>query len=320
MGIKTCASIFSGGGGWDIGARAAGFTPLWGVELDPVAAAAYAANVTPHVINEDVRKVDPFRLPVPDVLFASPPCQPFSKARGASLPKHCDIDLALEVPRFAGALRPKVVVVENVMDFSTSKQYAQMKMKMEQLGYGMVWSEAIEASRFGVPSMRERFISVFVSQGADAYRPLQRERGADWWKAIEDLFPRLPPTKGLAQWQADGLLFFQPLFKGPLYFSGGNSQATIVTAAKTYRKSHVESGRPAPTIVASEKSMAGTRIYANGEVRGMHPRVAARLMTFPDDYRLPAKAAAAYNIMGNAVPPRMAAVIASHIRLPGSES
>mgnify|MGYP000440924384 FL=1 len=41
--MKTYASLFTGGGLADWGARAAGLTPVWGVELDAQIAAAGAA-------------------------------------------------------------------------------------------------------------------------------------------------------------------------------------------------------------------------------------------------------------------------------------
>lgn len=75
--MTTYASLFTGGGLADWGARAAGLKPVWGVEYDPaIAAVAQQNDDTGTVYAADVRAVDYAALPRVDVLHASPPCFP----------------------------------------------------------------------------------------------------------------------------------------------------------------------------------------------------------------------------------------------------
>jgi len=53
--MSTFASLFTGGGGADIGAMQAGLCPVWGVEMDSRIAEHARANAL-HVICEDTAK------------------------------------------------------------------------------------------------------------------------------------------------------------------------------------------------------------------------------------------------------------------------
>ena len=56
--MTTIATLFSGGGGFDLGAIAAGLTDVWGLEYDLEIAKVYRDNIG-FCINEDILKVDP---------------------------------------------------------------------------------------------------------------------------------------------------------------------------------------------------------------------------------------------------------------------
>jgi len=76
----TFASIFTGGGGADIGLLRAGLEPIWFAEID-VHASAVLAYHHPRIQNfGDVTKIDETALPIPDVFWMSPPCQDLSVA------------------------------------------------------------------------------------------------------------------------------------------------------------------------------------------------------------------------------------------------
>jgi site-specific DNA-cytosine methylase len=55
--LKTIASMFSGGGGWEVGAKAAGLRSLWGVEFVPQIADVHEANIGHRPIVMDATKL-----------------------------------------------------------------------------------------------------------------------------------------------------------------------------------------------------------------------------------------------------------------------
>ena len=69
----TFASIFSGGGGCELGAIAAGITPIWAIERDPEIAHWHHVNLpSSPIIVADIAAISPEFLETPDILHASP--------------------------------------------------------------------------------------------------------------------------------------------------------------------------------------------------------------------------------------------------------
>ena len=119
-------SLFAGAGGLDIGVDRAGFKTTCSIELDPHCVSTLERNARgKRVWQVDVRALDPervadvlgFRRENLALLHGGPPCQPFSqigKQRGLDDPQGL---LAFEMFRFAEALRPAAVMIEQVPRF-----------------------------------------------------------------------------------------------------------------------------------------------------------------------------------------------------------
>ena len=102
------ASMFSGIGGIDLAFIQAGFDIVWANEFDKDAAKTYRHNFgNNHLVESDIRSIDPLQIPDFDVLVAGFPCQPFSKMgfqKGFKDPRG---NLFFEIARVAEIKRPQ---------------------------------------------------------------------------------------------------------------------------------------------------------------------------------------------------------------------
>ena len=164
----------------DIGIRAAGFNVLAEIEFDQHCCSTLRAAVEREksstvVINADIRTIDPLELAADynlkfkklDLLFGGPPCQSFSLA-GKQLGLEDERGpLLFEIIRFAKALKPKVILLEQVKGLLSAKGPNQRRgevfemflTQLGNIGYVPKW-RVIVAADFGVPQLRERLFVV----------------------------------------------------------------------------------------------------------------------------------------------------------------
>lgn len=196
--MLTVGDIFSGGGGWSIGARMVGMQPVWAIEHDAQIAEVYRANLGSHVIVADAAQVDIRRLEPVDVLLASPPCQDHSIARSKNLPKRSDAEIGRCVIDYVRVLTPRFVMIENVEGWKRSKSFSEIFNALHALGY---WTnvQVLNAADFGVPQTRRR---LFLRASREGFLPPLPKPTAwrGWYEATEDLIPTLPESQ-FADWQ-----------------------------------------------------------------------------------------------------------------------
>lgn len=199
---KTYASLFTGGGLADVGAAAAGFQPIWGIEnVDWIS--AWASQQLKHdVMCRDILQVNPKTLEAPYHLHASPPCPNFSVAKASRAEGELDIALANRVAEFIRVLKPKHFTLENVWGYRKSQSW-EIIHKQLRLSYGdNVDFTHVNFADLGVPQTRKRMI---VRASLDPLPPLpEKEPWMGWYAAIEDLIPTLPDSQ-FAPWQINRL-------------------------------------------------------------------------------------------------------------------
>lgn len=165
------ASMFSGIGGIDLAFQQAGFDIVWANEFDKDAAKTYRHNFgDDHLIENDIRNIDPCEMPNVDVLVAGFPCQPFSKLgfqKGFKDPRG---NLFFEIARIADAKRPKVIFLENVanlLEHDDGKTFLTIYNSLVPIGYHFKY-QVMDAMEYGnVPQQRTRiFIVAFLDGGA----------------------------------------------------------------------------------------------------------------------------------------------------------
>lgn len=161
------ASLFSGIGGIDLGFRQAGFEIVWANEVDRDTAKTYRHNFgSNHLIEADIRTIDPNTIPDFDVLVAGFPCQPFSvmgRQKGFRDPRGT---LFFEIARIAEAKLPKVIFLENVanlLEHDDGKTFLTIYNALVPLGYTFKY-QVMDAMEYGnIPQNRTRiFIVAFL--------------------------------------------------------------------------------------------------------------------------------------------------------------
>lgn len=189
---------FAGGGGASTGIElATGYSVDIAINHDPEAIKMHKANHpnTKHYC-ENVWAVDPVKAckghPVALAWF-SPDCKHFSKAKGGK-PKDKNIrGLAWVACRWAGLIRPRVIMLENVEEFKTwgplnrrhhpikskqGKTFERFVQQLMDLGYEVQFRELIAAD-YGAPTMRKRFFMVARCDGKPIVWPEPTHAPAD---------------------------------------------------------------------------------------------------------------------------------------------
>lgn len=189
---------FAGGGGASTGIElATGYSVDIAINHDPEAIKMHKANHpnTKHYC-ENVWAVDPVKAcnghPV-GLAWFSPDCKHFSKAKGGK-PKDKNIrGLAWVALRWAGLVRPRVIMLENVEEFKTwgplnrrhhpikskqGKTFERFVQQLRDLGYKVEFRELIAAD-YGAPTMRKRFFMIARCDGKPIVWPEPTHAPAD---------------------------------------------------------------------------------------------------------------------------------------------
>lgn len=297
MGKPIFTSLFSGIGGCDLGAIAAGFEPCESVEFDPQLAELHSANIGGkcHVMN--ILDANPMKFERPTVLHASPVCKQFSTANTNKGERQLDIDCAKKVSQFLSVLQPQYFTLENVEAYRKSKSFHIIVNQLYSLGY---WAnyQVLNAADFGVPQSRRRLILIAVKSGFIPSLPLP-EKHIGWYEAIKDKVHDLPDSK-LADWQIRALAPYDesdlPLL---LENTGARSDRPLQTRA---------ADEPCWTLRAMGQDGHWHRANAlleNASIKALDIACLARLQSFPDDYKWSGKKSLDGKGIGNSVPPLM---------------
>lgn len=189
---------FAGGGGASTGIEmATGYSVDIAINHDPEAIKMHKANHpnTKHYC-ENVWAVDPVKAcnghPVALAWF-SPDCKHFSKAKGGKPKDKFIRGLAWVACRWAGLVRPRVIMLENVEEFKTwgplnrghhpikakqGKTFEKFVQQLNDLGYTVEFKELIAAD-YGAPTMRKRFFLIARCDGKPIVWPEPTHAPAD---------------------------------------------------------------------------------------------------------------------------------------------
>ncbi|MDR0847513.1 MAG: DNA (cytosine-5-)-methyltransferase [Propionibacteriaceae bacterium] len=304
-------SMFSGGGGLDLGFDLAGFAHIGSWEIMQDAAVTLRANRpqwTVHGGDEgDVRGVDwkQYRSMV-DVLHGGPPCQPFSNAgrqRGASDPR----DMWPEFVRAVLGCRPEVFVAENVaalMSASFSGYVNSTIINPLSKEY-RIHPVIVQAYEFGVPQIRRRvvffgFRTTRLERNWVPPRPGFRRPGTIDDGTVQTMGVR--EALGLPDIGFDDV---SPTIRSTLT---GPRHTTSILSSVSAQKKFQQLGIW-PNGVAETRDRARAFVAKNGDFRLSVPDVAL-IQGFPEDWRLSGAVYMQLGQIGNAVAPPVGYAVA----------
>jgi DNA (cytosine-5)-methyltransferase 1 len=338
----TAIDLFCGAGGLSLGFERAGFDVISAVDKEPSAVQTHRKNLVGAV--EELDLSTDVVLPQATVIAGGPPCQGFSSA---GLRKHGDERNSL-VSVFAQlivSVRPSAFVFENVEGFLTAEKGRRVLELLRPLvaaGY-RIHLRKINAANYGVPQHRKRVVAI-GGLGFDPTFPAPTHTAFGAPGALLAA-KHLPPAPTIAE-ALSGLPvpttepngfpsghWFRPLEGIDLTRAKMLKQGQTMRdlPAELHHESYVRrANRRVQDGTASERrggAPAGIRRLdekapskaITGGARGefIHPtedrnltiRECARLQTFPDEFEFVGTVAEQMQLIGNAVPPRLAEVI-----------
>lgn len=302
--------LFCGAGGASLGLHQAGFEVVgfdhWQPAID-----THNANGLPAHLHDLSDPEQDHLIPECDLLWASPPCQPFSAA-GDQAGEFDGRDGFPWLLRIVARLMPPVVCVENVkgLTFTTHADYfGRVLQAFTDLGYRWEWC-VLNCADLGVPQTRERCIIVARLDQRPPVWPAPTHTQGDslflqpWVTMAEALgFAPGPHILDYRQTDADGDPIFCDVTDRPSPTVGTSSQSQWVLWPHH---------RPATTIAGDTRVMApgwhdpnesGSQM--KNAIRLTIPEL-AKLQGFPDTWQWCGTKTDQARQIGNAVPPVLA--------------
>ncbi len=286
--------LFAGGGGLSLGFQNAGYKIVAAFDNWEPAVNLYRRNFTDHPIYEwDINKPDSAEKILsfnPDMIIGGPPCQDFSSAgkRDETLGR---ADLTIVFSRVVAEVKPKYFLMENVDRAYKSKVYAISKEILSEAGYGLT-DVILNASHCGVPQNRKRLFLFGELNGAD--------------NALLDV---------LLTNQSDKKLTLRD------YFGDALGIDYYYRHPRSYKRRGIFSvDEPSPTIRGVNrpipkgyKGHPGDKSKIDQNIRPLTTRERALIQTFPYNFILEGSKTDLEQIIGNAVPVRLAQYVAESI-------
>lgn len=329
-------SLFSGCGGFSLGVSAAGFDVKGFVELDPNLRKEYKENFpTSLEIGADISKISDESIQEAskkigsiDLIVGGPPCQGFSLSgkRDVNDPRN---SLFRDYLRFVDVFKPKIAILENVKLLTSMKNetggYVKDDISSEFKKHGyLIEFFNINANEYGVPQSRDRVIFVAVrddlgitpSIPAPSYSQSVANGSLKKCRSFGDA------TSDLEYLESGDCSLVDPLHEAvkhpahvidwlwnvPEGFSAHDNDDPSLRPPSGYNTTYKRQvwNEPASTVQTTFGMISGCRNVHPVATRSLTIREAARIQSFPDEYKFSGSLGTIRTGIGNAVPPLLA--------------
>lgn len=327
----TAISLFSGGGGLDLGFAAAGFAVGCSSDIDPFSCSTLRLNRGKksfyshgNSIVGDINKIkgadllreaelEPGEV---DIVLGGPPCQAFSvfgRRKGMKDPRG---NLIWEYLRIIQEIQPKAFVFENVAGLKSihgGKLYEDILEQLTLGGRYAVSAHSYNMADFGIPQFRDRVFFIGARNGKSV-PPMEPTHGNGSKFAASPYRVAREALRFLPEPGADS---------GVSNHIGRDHSKGIVNRYRRLefgerdpktRINKLHPDRPSFTIIVGSDKGGGKGHVHPFDPREVTPRESARMQTFPDWWEFHGKGRHVIRQVGNAVPPLFSALLAEHVR------
>ena len=307
--MNKVVSLFCGCGGVDLG-TIGGFQfnkktyekhpceLVYACDIDQKAVDSHKLNFdTGKTVCADICEVDAKDIPDCDILTGGFPCQSFSTVNPTKDPFDDRANLYKQMVRVVQEKKPKVFVAENVKGMMTLHKgeiFKRVLSAFETAGYKTFYS-LLNAADYGVPQKRERVIIVGIRE--------------DIWKEKGNfVFPE-KPNEG--NWVPLSAAVPKLAIEENKYYFSERAVQGMKNAKKNMKRGLAQDlNEPCLTVTSH---LAKVSLNSRDPVllvdpqkelyRRFTPLEAARIQSFPDDFKFAGTETTAYRQIGNAIPP-----------------
>lgn len=299
----TLISMFAGISGSSLGFYNTGrINELLVIDSDPYVEKCFKLNfpsiqytrlkIGSELLSDDILKLTNLTKGELDILFASPPCQGFSMARGLRNIDDPRNNLLLQTIQYIDNISPKVFIIENVKGLITGKmkyKFNQIIEQLEKINYDYAY-KTLNAANYQVPQLRQRIFLIGVRKDITSIN-----------KNIKPIFPNPIVTN------IKNLAIKNYVDEEIDFFTNGQFDKNKFSKDKICR-----------TITAT----SSMRFYKNGKKRKPSISEIKKLCSFPIDYKLWSNKTGLdkngyeyhynqkYHGIGNSVPPKLMEAVA----------
>ena len=292
--MKT-VDLFAGCGGLSLGFQNQGFEIVSAFEWWDSAVKCYQANFSHPVYQMDLSDTDNV-IPLieqmkPDIIIGGPPCQDYSSAG-----KRVEAGRATLTDSFAeivSRIQPRFFVMENVDRAKISKTYAAAREKFKAAGYGLT-EIVLDASLCGAPQKRKRFICFGMLGQEDNF-------------ALSTLVSRQSQTPTTLRDYFGDSLGFEYYYRHPRNYSR-RAIFSIDEPAPTMRGVN----RPVPKGYPGHPNDA---CPVDENTHALTTKERALIQTFPASFEWIGSKTDVEQMIGNAVPVKLAEYVAETVKL-----
>ena len=299
----TAISLFAGAGGLDMGFERAGFRTIWANDFEKDACKTHESWSTARVVCGDIAKIHETDIPDADIMLGGFPCQGFSLSGPRKIDDSRNV-LYKHYVRIVKAKKPKMFVGENVKGLLTMDNGRIIEAILSDFadcGY-KVFYKLLNSRNYGVPEDRERVIIVGFRKDLGIHHfhfPVPRNYQITLREALKNVPEPNPEDVCNAPYSSR-------------YMSRNRKRGwdevsyTIPAMAK-----QVTLWPGSPDMEKINKDL--WKFGDEGLTRRLSWQEAAAIQTFPMNLVFHGDLVSKYKQIGNAVPVKLAEIIATHL-------